>query len=95
MTTKTFEHLCYLESEDKEYTLTISCCFTNTGIGPYEYWGAKFFDKGEDVVEDITLESATLNGVLVKDEKILALLETWVSENIKELEQAAFEPEDI
>lgn len=97
MTTRTFEYPCLLETEEqeeREYILTISCCFTNDGIGPYEYWGAKCFDKGQDYVEDITLESATCDGNRVTDEATLAEIENWMDENKEKLESAAFEPED-
>jgi len=32
----------------------------NDGIGSYEFWGARGFDKGHDYVEDFTVEGVTV-----------------------------------
>jgi len=32
----------------------------NDGIGAYEYWGARGFDKGHDYIEDFSIEDVTI-----------------------------------
>lgn len=39
-----------------EFTFSIS----NNGIGPYEYWGCKGYDKGVDYIEDVNISSIHL-----------------------------------
>ena len=46
----------------------------NNGIGSYEYWGAKCFDRGTDYVEEFELEDlhAWHHGVEVVDAELIA-----------------------
>jgi len=39
--------------------LEVKCYIGNNGIGPYEFWGAKGFDKGQDYVEEFVIKSGT------------------------------------
>lgn len=42
--------LVYLDTQDKEVEILVDCEYEveNNGIGEYEYWGQKCFDKGTD-----------------------------------------------
>lgn len=61
MSTREFTIEAY-EFENRTFTLDVSYEFEweNDGIGGYEYWGAKGFDKGNTyaVVEDYSIDYA-------------------------------------
>ena len=48
---------------EAEFTFSIG----NDGIGSYEYWGVKGFDKGFNYVEDILISSVYLIRKMLKD----------------------------
>lgn len=56
-----FNYIFELEDEDKTYEveLNIEYIIDNDGIGWYEYWGSKFYDRGQNspVVEDYSIVS--------------------------------------
>ena len=40
------------ETEDeKEFTVLFDVTITDDGIGAYEFWGSRYFDKGEPYAE--------------------------------------------
>lgn len=49
--------ICIESSSGNEHELEIEFDYSvgNDGIGPYEYWGCKGYDKGTDYIEDITI----------------------------------------
>jgi len=53
-----------LEIDGKHYRVeaTIGYSFENDGIGSYEYWGAKGFDKGDDyaIAEEVSITAYLL-----------------------------------
>ena len=59
-------------------TFTIHWSIENDGIGPYEYWGAKGYDKGQDyaVIDSVEFED---NG-LSQEEKLI--LEDLINEDL-------------
>lgn len=48
----------YLESRDQDIDIDVDCEYEveNDGIGPYEYWGQKCYDKGKDYLVIISWE---------------------------------------
>jgi hypothetical protein len=44
--------------------------WNNNGIGRYEYWGFIGFDKGEDYIEEFTINKISIDGVPVTDSKL-------------------------
>lgn len=44
-------------------TFTVYWSIENDGIGPYEYWGAKGYDKGQDyaVIDSVEFEDSGLS----------------------------------
>lgn len=49
--------ICIESSSGNEHELEIEFDYSvgNDGIGPYEYWGCKGYDKGTDYIEDVTI----------------------------------------
>jgi len=43
----------------------------NDGIGEYEYWGSKEFDKGRDYIEDFSIVNLKINNKLISDLNII------------------------
>lgn len=58
MTTVTKTLSVYIRNRDEDIDIDVDCeCeVTNDGIGPYEYWGQKCFDKGTDYLEIINTD---------------------------------------
>lgn len=48
----------YFEDSDKEVDIEVDIDYAveNNGIGPYEYWGFKGYDKGQDCVNIYSTE---------------------------------------
>ena len=48
----------YLESRDQDIDIDVDCEYEveNDGIGPYEYWGQKCYDKGTEYAVIISWE---------------------------------------
>lgn len=60
-----------------DYTLDVSInSISNNGIGPYEYWGAKCFDKGVDYADDWMIRRIMdADGQPVPDEEALPIID--------------------
>jgi hypothetical protein len=72
----------------------------NDGIGSYEYWGCKGFDRGRDYVEEFELSDITVDGK-VPDEDTKYLVEETAAEDetisnmiCEKLEMAAADREE-
>ena len=53
-----------IEIDGIELDLSVDVTITgigNTGIGHYEFWGSKAFDKGEDYLEDFVIDDVTID----------------------------------
>lgn len=48
----------YLENRNEDIDIDVDVEFDilNDGIGPYEFWGQKCFDKGKDYLEVVGVE---------------------------------------
>lgn len=88
------------EHKGKFYNIDVDCEYhwDNDGIGSYEYWGAKGFDKGHDYAEadDICITAYLIKSkteVEVKDNDTLKALQSAIEEEVmKHLEK--MEPDD-
>lgn len=58
--------------------------WANDGIGGYEYWGSREFDKGNDYVSLEWEGDPTFNKEKYTEEEI-AIIETWLEKNLDEL----------
>ncbi len=61
MTTFKIPHACLLNGRKEDvlvYVDSSSVRWGNDGIGAYEYWGAKGFDRGTDYIEEFAVERA-------------------------------------
>lgn len=47
----TIDYPILLNGKMTDVRLTAECNLVNTGIGPYEYWGSREVDAGEDVID--------------------------------------------
>ena len=48
----------------------------NNGIGPYEFWGSRGFDKGSNFVEGFEIEDIEIPGLDLPEEEKLMIIET-------------------
>jgi len=61
MTTFKIQHAPLIRGKKTEVLVHVdssSVHWGNNGIGAYEYWGAKGFDKGTDYIEEFEVEEA-------------------------------------
>lgn len=47
----------------------------NNGIGPYEFWGSRGFDKGSNFVEGFEIEDIEIPGLDLPEEEKLMIIE--------------------
>lgn len=70
----------------------ISYTIDNDGIGPYEFWGQKCYDKGRSYVSEIILEYLILdNGEKVKSGAFFDAVEKHIKLNFDNYETECFE----
>lgn len=89
--TKTYPYT--IEDEENDMTADVMLEYTEEydGIGPYEFWGAKCYDRGHLVINDIRLESKKDIHVIRNDEERIAneedikLIEEWIRKNFGRL----------
>lgn len=81
--------LQYLNSKEEECEIELSVSYSiyNDGIGPYEYWGQKCFDKGNPCVEieEITYDKETLS---VED---VSIIESAIESEMENIIQKCFD----
>jgi hypothetical protein len=49
-----------LEFGEKEYIVHFTATFGRSGIGSYEFWGQKCYDRGQIELEELTFEERDL-----------------------------------
>jgi hypothetical protein len=89
--------------DGNEYDVLVTVRVTNignNGIGSYEFWGTKGFDRGNDYVEDFEIESVKLNNpqrdiVFTEEEEQQAKSILNASDAFAELVQEKLSPEVI
>ena len=72
-----------INSEEKEIEFFCDYEIQNDGIGSYEFWGSKEFDKGIDYV---VLEEVTWDKNLYS-ERENNIIKDWVTENWKSIKK--------
>ena len=81
--------LQYLNSKEEEceIELDVSYSITNDGIGHYEYWGQKCFDKGNPCVE-ITKITYSKENLSVED---VSIIESAIESEMENIIQKCFD----
>lgn len=83
---KTFTLEVLLESRNDyvEVEVTVGFEWQNDGIGPYEYWGSKGYDKGTDYLEPTQTiwDSAGFTPEEVKEieKEMFASMKRWIEQ---------------
>ena len=71
-----------MQLEYKDMLLEIEdIVWENNGIGHYEYWGAKGFDAGKDIISDFNITQIWIAGKEIIDEEFKYLLDILVDDN--------------
>lgn len=80
----------YIEEHDLEVVLDCSCTTENDGIGSYEYWGSKGYDKGVDY---LICENMTWDKSLYTEEQN-AIIDQYIDANYEKLSDAVVKSVD-
>jgi hypothetical protein len=73
-----------IEEEEKEITISVDYSVYYDGIGPYEYWGSKGYDKGNLCadINEITYDKEGLS------EEEIAVIEAAIDKQSNEIQNA-------
>ena len=74
----------YTAKDGTEIELELTPEFSSTGIGAYEFWGQKCYDRGETIVEGFSIES-------ISDEAYRKEVEEWLATNPEILQEQALD----
>jgi hypothetical protein len=90
---QTFTLEVFLDSRENEVEVKVTVGFEwqNNGIGAYEYWGSKGYDKGIDYLEPVEIlwDSAGFTAEEVKEieKEIYSSLESWSNKAERDSEE--------
>lgn len=60
----------------------------NNGIGAYEFWGQKCYDRGHDYIENIILEKVIVDKNIIIDKDILfTAVEKYIEKNFDSISE--------